>query len=361
MVSQDTGATMTHRKTSRSASITGMALATISLTAISMLGQQPAAATPRGDPPGYRPQSKVNGVQSTEPLFEDKYAVLDALPEKAPATPKQPRKLFVFAHATGYAHSNIPIAAFTMKALGDKTGAWTTTISYSLADFNSANLAQYDAMVLDNTTGTWLDDSDKEATAARHKALMEYIRGGKGLVLLHASGDSYHTRKQPENGPALTGPAAQNLPQVGLWPEYNKMVGGYFKFHWIYPQQVTVKIDDPKSPLTAMFHGKEFTVHDEIYTFAQDSFSRKNVHVLTSVDYAKMSDADKAIEPAATKRTDGDYALSWIRPEGKGRLFYEVIGHSEHVYFLTPILEQILAGTQYALGDLKADDSPSVK
>jgi type 1 glutamine amidotransferase len=122
-----------------------------------------------------------------------------------------------------------------------------------------------------------------------------------------------------------------------------------------------VKIDDPKNPINAGFGGKPFIIHDEIYTFAQDSFSRKNVRVLTSLDYAKMSDADKAQEPAATRRTDGDYALSWIRREGKGRVFYEVLGHSEHVMAMPAILKQITAGIQYAAGDLAVDDSPSQK
>ena len=121
-----------------------------------------------------------------------------------------------------------------------------------------------------------------------------------------------------------------------------------------------MKIDDPKSPLTAMFHGQEFEIHDETYTFAQDSFSRTNVHVLTSIDYDKMSDADKAKEQNPP-RTDHDYALSYIRREGKGRVFYEAHGHAERNYAVTPMLEHILAGMQYALGDLKADDSPSVK
>lgn len=330
-------------------------------SALPLLAQL-APSGPSANPPGYRPQSKVNGVQIQEPVFEDQYAVLDALPDKAPAKPLKPRKVFVFAAALGYAHSNIPLAAFTIKALGEKTGAWSTAVSYKLEDFTAENLAHYDAIVLDNTTGTFLDDSNAAATEARHQALLSFIRGGKGLVLLHAAGDSYHSNGLPPRKPGEPRPVnLQSLPQKPLWPEYNKIVGGFFKFHWLYPQEVTVKIDDPKSPLTAMFHGKEFTIHDEIYTFAQDSFSRRNVHVLTSIDYSKMSDADKATEPAATKRSDGDYALSWIRPEGKGRLFYEVLGHSEHIYSITPILEQILAGTQYALGDLKADDSPSVK
>jgi len=143
------------------------------------------------------------------------------------------------------------------------------------------------------------------------------------------------------------------------WPEFNTLIGGYFKFHWPDPQLIYVKIDDPNSPLTVMFHGKEFEIHDETYTFEQESFSRRNVHVLTSIDYDKMSAEDKAKE--ARPRTDADYALSYIRREGKGRVFYEGHGHSDRVYAMTPMLEHLRAGIQYALGDLKADDSPSVK
>jgi hypothetical protein len=83
------------------------------------------------------------------------------------------------------------------------------------------------------------------------------------------------------------------------------------------------------------------------------------VHVLTSIDYDKMSAEDKAKE--VHPRTDADYALSYIRREGKGRVFYEGHGHSDRVYAMTPMLEHLRAGIQYALGDLKADDSPSVK
>ena len=33
-----------------------------------------------------------------------------------------------------------------------------------------------------------------------------------------------------------------------LWPEWNTIIGGYFKFHWVDPQLITVKIDDPEEP-----------------------------------------------------------------------------------------------------------------
>ncbi len=126
--------------------------------------------------------------------------------------------------------------------------------------------------------------------------------------------------------------AAESFVPTGTWPDYNKMIGGFFKWHWPYPQVITVKIDDMKSPLTQMFHGQEFVIHDETYTMAQDSYSLKNVHELTSIDYSKMSQEDKDKEPAASRRTDGDYGLSWIRREGKGRVFIEVLGHDEHMY-----------------------------
>ena len=166
----------------------------------------------------------------------------------------------------------------------------------------------------------------------------------------------------PPGGGRQNAAAGAAPPKPGgepLWPEWNKIIGGYFKFHWNDPQLITVKIDDPKSPLTQMFNGQDWEIRDETYTFNQESFSRDNVHVLTSVNYAKMSDEDKAKEP--NQRSDHDYALSWIRREGKGRLFYEAHGHHERNYAIKPFLEHMLAGVQYAIGDLKADDSPSTK
>jgi hypothetical protein len=139
------------------------------------------------------------------------------------------------------------------------------------------------------------------------------------------------------------------------------MIGGFFKFHWTYPTLIPVKIDDPKSPLTAMFPAHGYVIVDETYTFAQDSLSRKRVHVLTSINYNRMSAEDKAKEPEATRRTDGDYAISYIQHVGNGRVFYEAHGHDEKVYFTRPFVAHMLAGIQYALGDLDADDSPSSK
>jgi type 1 glutamine amidotransferase len=379
------------------------------------------------------PAGRSGQPQTPEPATAQ--AMMAALPSAAPAKPAHPRKVLVLARAGGFVHSSIPLAAKTVEALGTKTGAWSTTITYDAADITPENLKQYDAVFLASTTGAFLDDpNDASATAARRQALLDFVRGGKGLAGIHAATDSYH-QNAPAPGDAGRGgrgagganpfanltpgatladamiaqgdrnkdgkldkaeckaladawfdaidakksgrlgqadfaffallvpnPPDASVPQgpdtqIGSWPDFNRLIGGYFKFHWLDPQLITVKIDDPKSPLTAMFHGQEFDIRDEIYTMGIKSFSRDNVHVLTSIDYGKMSAEDKALE--SNPRADHDYGLSWIHREGQGRVFYEALGHSERIYANTPILEHLLAGMQYAIGDLKADDTPS--
>jgi type 1 glutamine amidotransferase len=310
-----------------------------------------AAAQGGGQP--RPPQSQVARVT-------DLMQMMAALPDTAPAKPKQPRRVLVLGRAAGFVHASIPLTARTIEALGQKTGAWTTVISYDAADITAANLQQYDALVLASTTGKFLDDpADAAATAARRKALMDFVRGGKGLVGIHAATDAYHGNP---SGSGPDGPGGGSP----LWPEFIQMIGGYFKFHWNYPTQIAVKVEDPANPINAPFTtvnqqgarvARNFSIADEVYTFNQASWVRSNVRVLTSVDYAKMPAEIKAQEPAP-QRTDQDYALSYIHREGSGRVFVQVLGHDESIYKITPMLAHILAGVQYAIGDLAADDSP---
>jgi type 1 glutamine amidotransferase len=399
---------------------------------------------------GLTPQQVREGLdralprpqQNQTPKPEDVAAMVAALPDKAPATPKKPRRVLVLGRAAGFVHSSIPLAARTIEEMGKKTGAWTTTVTYDAADVNAANLAGYDAIFLASTTGHFLDDpKDAAATAARRQALLDFVRGGKGIAGIHAATDSYHQADPPPGAPPTgggpvgalaarlvadagrdtdgrvgraemaatadawfdrldprkTGRIAQaDFPQrftaivpapppssppplgptgfpvqakatqlgpdtqKGTWPEWNRAIGGFFKFHWNDGQPITVKVDEPEHPLNAPFKGQPpLVVVDETYTYGRDTYSRANLRVLTSVDYGAMSAEDKAKEQYP--RPDGDYALSWIRREGKGRIFYEAHGHNEKVYAIRPLLAHVLHGMQYVLGDLDADDSPSRK
>jgi type 1 glutamine amidotransferase len=391
-----------------------------SITAQQLGGAIDAALPPEAPCGGRSASPRV-------PCPKDVDAMMEALPATAPAKPKKPRKVLVLAATRGFVHSSIPLAAKTVEEMGKKTGAWTATTSYDATDLDAKTLAQYDAIVLDSTTGFFLDDGNDAAHEARKAALLAFIRGGKGIAGIHAATDSYHgdpetarTGPRPGAGPGgflgpmiagqadknedkkltrdeLTAlgatwfqtmsagaprvtlaeaaprlmaagagpargprPAGPPPPNVAQWPEWNKIIGGWFKWHWLDPQKVAVRLDDPASPLVASLKSQPqpFEIADEIYTYPMESWSRDNVRVLASIDYARMSDEDKAKEPAATKRTDGDYGLSWIRREGQGRLFYTAFGHAERIYASRPMLEHFLAGIQYALGDLESDATP---
>ena len=145
------------------------------------------------------------------------------------------------------------------------------------------------------------------------------------------------------------------------------MIGGYFNGHpW---GNINIKVDDAASPVNAVFDGKNFDFADEIYTYRTlPSHSREKMHVLLSVD---LEGSSKMAKPSIKKdaagkfsgenRADHDYAVAWIKKFGNGRVFYTLLGHRDETYQNPMALKFFLAGAQYALGDLKADDSPSGK
>ena len=60
-------------------------------------------------------------------------------------------------------------------------------------------------------------------------------------------------------------------------------------------------------------------------------------------------------------RADKDNPIAWIQQVGQGRVFYCSLGHGGHSFREKTRLQFYLDGIQYALGDLKADATPSAK
>lgn len=249
------------------------------------------------------------------------------LPEKAPAKPKQNRKILVVSRCEGFVHQSIPIGVKAIEMLGEKTGAYTIDETRAMEDFNTKNLQQYDAILFLSTT-------QLDPTPEQRDALLGFVRSGKGIIGIHAASDSFYQ-----------------------WEEGAKMMGGLFCGHpWSAGCTVQVKLDEPDHPINECFHGESFKVKDEIYQF-KDPYSRENQRVITSLD---MSDPDtKAVKggrPNVIKRTDGDFGITWVRQEGKGRVFYCSMGHNHQIFWDNRILQHYLAGIQYALGDYDVPD-----
>lgn len=289
--------------------------------------------------------------RAPRPKPDSDAAVLAAV-EKTELTAAKPaalRKVLIYSHCNGFNHAEgIAAGKAAYPAIGKKTGAFECVISDDLALFQADKLRQFDAIVFNNTTGELFTGSafdkcenrppkDEEAktTARIRNSLVEYVKGGKGIMGNHGAADCSYG-----------------------WREWGEMLGGYFIGHpW---GEISVTNDDPASPINAAFQGQGFRIGDEIYTFGRsrplkwDAYGRDLSRVLLSVDVEK-SKIDKG------PRSDNDYGLSWIKTCGSGRTFYCAFGHDRRAFVNPAVLQHLLAGLQFTLGDLKADATPRPK
>ncbi len=280
-----------------------------------------------------------------QPSKADIEKVTEAAPNRPTVRPAKQRKLLVYGACRAFRHKSIPLASRTMEILGEKSGAFQAVVTDDPSAFEAENLRKFDAICMNNTTGDALLPADfkklskeeKEAAREREgklrKNLLQFVKDGKGIVGIHAATDCYKG-----------------------WPEYGKMMGGYFDGHpWGSRDTVTIKLDEPDHPLNAAFGGQGFTIKEEIYQI-KAPYSREALRVLLSIDTDKTAKKKRGI-----KRKDGDFAVSWIRDYGKGRVFYCSLGHNNHVFWDKAVLKHYLDGIQFAMGDLKADATPSAK
>jgi type 1 glutamine amidotransferase len=250
-------------------------------------------------------------------------AIEDALPDGPVVPPRQPRSLLIFSLSKGFAHESIPWVDFAVARMGEKSGAFRAVVSRDTTLFRAERLAEFDAVLFNNNTGEPFSDPDLRA------GLLAFVREGGGVIGLHAATDGFHE-----------------------WSEFGEMMGGYFVNH-PWNEEVTLKIEDPGHPITAPFSTAGYVVADEIYQF-REPYSRDRLRVLISLDTVDLD-----LEREGVQREDRDFAVSWIREEGEGRVFYSSLGHRFEIFTDPTILLHWLAGIQYALGDLEADATPT--
>jgi len=251
-----------------------------------------------------------------------------AMPVKATVKPKKPRTILVINLCKGFRHSCIHYWDEALTIMGKKTGAFTTVISSDLNMLRPEKIRMFDAVLFNNTTKLGINPKD---TPEICKGLMDFLKNGKGVVGIHAATDNFDK-----------------------WPEMAHIMGGIFTGHpWGSGGTWAFKIDDPTHPLMKAFKGKGFKEKDEIYRTAPPHYSRSKQRVLMSLDMS-----DPATKGKASKPTDADTGISWIKEVGKGRVFYGSLGHNHHITWNATILQHYLDGIQWAIGDLKADATP---
>lgn len=275
--------------------------------------------------------------------------ILGAAPEKSRVAPKKARRVLIWltpAHLMekdphkGYC---IPYGTAAFEALGKKTGAFTPVVSGDLSVFLPENLAGFDAIVLNNASGPWITPTEadlakpafqklgksKEAVEqALRQSFLKFITDGGGIVSIHYA-------------------IAANT----HWPEFKELLGGTFIGH-PWNEEIAVSVEETNHPLTAAFGGQDFRIADEIYEYGPP-YDRSKVRVLLSLDPSHSNMGVPWIH-----RKDNDFALAWVKPAGKGRVFNTSFGHRTEIFWDTRVLQFYLDAVQFATGDLLCPTGP---
>jgi type 1 glutamine amidotransferase len=240
---------------------------------------------------------------------------LCALWAQAPAR----KKLLIIGEEKGYRHEAVSHAMATIERLGKETGLWdsvirtdTEALTKKKLEYNAKNLADFDA-VLFYTGGTLEMDDQQKAD------FLSFIHDdGKGFIGVHSA--------------AIT---------FARWPEYVEMVGGTFDEHPWNTFAAPVIVEDPSFPGMQQWP-KAFTLTDEIYQMK--NFSRQTTRVLMRLDAEKLD-----LKNPKVHRQDRDFAVTWVKTYGKGRVFYTTLGHVEANWDMAEMQKMMIEAIKWAM------------
>lgn len=280
------------------------------------------------------PQKRRVLFEQFGPTEIEKHFVREAAPLEAPVTPQRQRRLLVF-YQCQYPHTSIATANYAYQQLGERSGAFEAVLSDDPNDIRPENLADFDGLLLNNTT-----TFEKTVGPEGQKAILEFVRGGKGLIGVHAAADSCKN-----------------------WPEGSRLLNGVFQCHpWLPTGTWAFQIDDPENPVNETFDSRGFWLRDEVYVYRGGSHVPSQSHHLIALDLTKpenhksphLREELQQMTAAAPHRP-----VAWIHSFGKGRVFYSNLGHNNTTYWHPLVLRHYLAGIQFALGDLDANPEPA--
>jgi len=138
----------------------------------------------------------------------------------------QKKHLLVLGEEKGYRHESISHAMATIERLGQETGLWETTLrtdtevlTKKKLEDNAKNLNDFDAVF-------FLTGGELEMDAQQKADFLSSIHGdGKGFIGVH--------------GATIT---------FTEWPEYGRMIGGYFDEHPWGTFHAPILVEDPSFP-----------------------------------------------------------------------------------------------------------------
>ncbi|WP_231188499.1 ThuA domain-containing protein [Haladaptatus sp. DYF46] len=237
--------------------------------------------------------------------------------------------ILVLSVTAGYRHQAIPTGNQTIQELADEiaTENGVDEITVDIIDdpngdasafpTNADDLAQYDVVVWNSTTGDVLNEEQQSA-------FEEYIQSGGAYAGIHAAADTEYE-----------------------WEWYGGLVGAYFEDHPSI-QTANVHVTDRTHPSTEHLPAV-WERTDEWYDY--QSNPRGDVHVLASLDESSYEDAGM----------DGiDHPTAWCQYYDGARSWYTGGGHTEDSYSNEAFRQHLKGGIMWAAGYVDGGASGTV-
>lgn len=217
------------------------------------------------------------------------------------------KKVLIFSHTTGYRHAAIAPGAAALARLVRAQGMEPVA---SEAPEAFDDLSGYAAIVLLSSTTDRKKPESEWLVGARRDSLQRFVRGGGGIVAIHAAADSHYH-----------------------WPWYTRMIGGRFASHPPGTPKGTLRRMTTAHPATRALP-ERFERRDEWYYFDDHDADAK---LLVTLDPGSIGAKDVNPKPVA-----------WSKPFEGGRVFYTAMGHTAESYSEPLFLAHVAGGLRWA-------------
>lgn len=230
-------------------------------------------------------------------------AAATVVTESTEARPAEQRVLLV-TEARGFVHESIRDAEAFFAGLGRRSSRYDVIQLSAAAELTHARLRRADAVVFANTTG--------ELPLPSRRGFLRFVRRGGGFVGTHSASDTLHS-----------------------WPAYARLLGGEFVRHGrVQPGRVL--LSRPGHPVTRDLP-RSFRLTDEFYEFATPR--PEGSRVVLRLDPGSVAD-----------EMQQDLPVAWARPFGRGRVFYNALGHRPETWRDPRFRLVVKRGLRWVLG-----------
>jgi type 1 glutamine amidotransferase len=255
-------------------------------------------------------------------------------------TAERKRTVLFFNKSSGFEHDVVKrngrdrsLAERTLVEIGRRQGF--DVVATKDGRVFDGDLTRYDAFFFFTTGDLTETGTDKAPPMSRNgkAALLAAVAGGKGFIGVHAASDTFHS-----DGDAFQ---SQQIPDA-----YISMLGGEFISHG-RQQNGRVRVADKDFP--------GLRGSDQSFTAFEEWYSLKNlandIHVLLVLETEGMQDTEYRRPP---------FPIAWVRREGRGRVYYNAMGHREDVWRSERFRNMLAGAVAWATGTVEADPRPNM-